>query len=360
VTYSFPIPGDYTVCGLATVYDLANNVVCLVDSCQLVTVEDPCAYSIGYLINGQTIDLNLSNPGFPAPDIATWFIDGPNGGVIGSGENIQYVFPEGGIYTVCIDYQVNGLACPAVLCETVTILEDCVASFSVTSLTVTDFQFDDLSTGNYSNFQWDFGDGLQSNALNPIHTYDVEGVYTVCLTIWDNDNFCQSTLCQDITVDFSPICDNILLVAAFSVPPGPSGLTIDFSNNSITDQSFGVFYEWDFGDGATSIDENPSHTYSAPGVYNVCLDMGWDGPVLCYADPICMNITVPLSVPSCNAVIAQTVVDSYGLFEVINNDNPNVPYSHVDWTVALNGVNIFLESNVNPFYFDFPQPGVYQ
>lgn len=45
------------------------------------------------------------------------------------------------------------------------------------------------------------------------------------------------------------------------------GNTIQFQNTSI----FSATYLWDFGDGAHSISENPSHTYSAVGEYNVSL-----------------------------------------------------------------------------------------
>lgn len=44
--------------------------------------------------------------------------------------------------------------------------------------------FSDLSTGNPSGWSWDFGDGKNSNEVNPSHIY-YEGTYTVHLQIWD-------------------------------------------------------------------------------------------------------------------------------------------------------------------------------
>ncbi|MEZ4932066.1 MAG: PKD domain-containing protein [Saprospiraceae bacterium] len=44
-------------------------------------------------------------------------------------------------------------------------------------------------------------------------------------------------------------------------------LTISFSNTTTN----GISYEWDFGDGNSSTDENPVHTYSAAGQYDVTL-----------------------------------------------------------------------------------------
>lgn len=56
-------------------------------------------------------------------------------------------------------------------------------------------------------------------------------------------------------------------VAAFAYQSTPGTTSINFN-------SFGqgnLNYSWDFGDGGTSSDPNPSHTYNSPGVYTVCL-----------------------------------------------------------------------------------------
>ena len=46
-----------------------------------------------------------------------------------------------------------------------------------------DVNFSDLSTGDFTEWLWDFGDGNQSSAQNPTHTYNSNGIYTVSLTI---------------------------------------------------------------------------------------------------------------------------------------------------------------------------------
>ena len=58
------------------------------------------------------------------------------------------------------------------------------------------------STGSYTNGSWDFGDGNFFSAVSndPIdHFYASDGVYNVCLTIWDDTN-CMSTFCSDVIV----------------------------------------------------------------------------------------------------------------------------------------------------------------
>ncbi len=48
--------------------------------------------------------------------------------------------------------------------------------------------FTNVSTGAYSNVEWDFGDGSQSTEINPSHQYTSDGVYQAVLTIYDNNN----------------------------------------------------------------------------------------------------------------------------------------------------------------------------
>ncbi len=61
---------------------------------------------------------------------------------------------------------------------------------------------------------------------------------------------------------------------------------------------------WDFGDGVTSTSKNPSHTYSAPGIYTVRFaDITTPG---CLSDTIQHNITIP-DVPSATITGTNTV-----------------------------------------------------
>lgn len=63
-------------------------------------------------------------------------------------------------------------------------------------------QFQNISSGTYTNSAWDFGDGANSSILNSTtHTYSAAGTYQVCLTISETLTNCQSTICHDITID---------------------------------------------------------------------------------------------------------------------------------------------------------------
>ena len=58
-------------------------------------------------------------------------------------------------------------------------------------------------------------------------------------------------------------------MACCDVPTtGTVGVSVSFSSSCSMDAST---YDWNFGDGATSTEANPTHTYTAAGTYKVVL-----------------------------------------------------------------------------------------
>ncbi|WNY28177.1 hypothetical protein MmiEs2_03590 [Methanimicrococcus stummii] len=127
-------------------------------------------------------------------------------------------------------------------------------------------QFSDQSvgSGNNSSFLWNFGDGTTSTERNPTHTYNKTGTYTVALTV---TNPCGAT---DSILKSSYVSVGNVPVADFSGTPtsGVSPLNVQFTDKS---QGNNLTYAWDFGDGATSTEKNPKHTYTKEGTYTVKL-----------------------------------------------------------------------------------------
>jgi PKD repeat protein len=125
-------------------------------------------------------------------------------------------------------------------------------------------QFTDLSTNNPTSWSWDFGDGVGTSTLqNPTYTYNAAGTYTVTLTATNAYGSGFETKTNYINVTELPVAD-------FEGSPtsGDAPLTVNF-----TDLSTGspASWSWDFGDGETSTQQNPSHTYNATGFYTVTL-----------------------------------------------------------------------------------------
>ena len=127
--------------------------------------------------------------------------------------------------------------------------------------------FSDLSTGEPTSWAWSFGDGATSTSRNPTHEYRDAGSYTVSLTARNAGGVDTETKIGYIVVSGPapppPVAD-------FSASPvsGEAPLSVAF-----TDASTGqpTSWSWDFGDGATSLMQNPTHQYAAPGAYTVSL-----------------------------------------------------------------------------------------
>jgi len=68
-------------------------------------------------------------------------------------------------------------------------------------------EFEDLSTNNPSTWLWDFGDMNTSDEQNPVHTYANDGVYTVTLTVSNNDGTDSIEISSYIVVDSSLPCN---------------------------------------------------------------------------------------------------------------------------------------------------------
>lgn len=128
-------------------------------------------------------------------------------------------------------------------------------------------QFNDLSFGNdIVSWTWNFGDGNSSNESNPEHVYEQAGLYTVSLVIKNSSN--ESSI--DVKEGFITILPSEGPFADFEFV-GSSGITP--FNVQFIDNSFGEItgWLWDFGDGVTSTERSPTHTYTSSGVFDVKL-----------------------------------------------------------------------------------------
>jgi PKD repeat protein/ABC-type branched-subunit amino acid transport system substrate-binding protein len=123
--------------------------------------------------------------------------------------------------------------------------------------------FVNQSSGNITQFTWRFGDGTTSIETHPTHTFVTPGIYTVTLEARGSGSISNFSWQINVRSSTAP-------VAAFSqsVTRGPAPLTVQF-----TDQSTGNITNlfWNFGDGTSTSDRNPTHTFTGVGTYNVFL-----------------------------------------------------------------------------------------
>lgn len=132
--------------------------------------------------------------------------------------------------------------------------------------------FQDMSFPAIANWDWNFGDGTNSNLQSPTHIY-AAGNYTVGLSVETIDG-CKGAFLVPNLIKSYPTP-----TAFFEANPPVT--TIDFPNIDFTDMSKkGTNYSWNFGDPAsnnnTSTLINPSHSYSSDGSYTVWLVLTTD------------------------------------------------------------------------------------
>ncbi len=120
---------------------------------------------------------------------------------------------------------------------------------------------------------WEFGDGQTSTEQHPTHVYTEDGTYTVRLTITTPGGPLSLEQLSYISVQTPP--DTAEFVA--DVTRGASPLVVTFTDRSTVVGA--TAWLWDFGDGQTSTEQNPSHTYDIEGGFTVSLTVtGTYGP----------------------------------------------------------------------------------
>jgi PKD repeat protein len=124
------------------------------------------------------------------------------------------------------------------------------------------------SDGSLASWSWTFGDGSTSSERNPSHTYAAGGRYDVLLMVTDDDGAADTkTHPADPTAPPTP--SNEAPHADFDVHC--DHLTCAFEDKSKDDDGTIVSRQWDFGDGSSSTEQSPTHTYDSPGHYQAVL-----------------------------------------------------------------------------------------
>ncbi len=201
-------------------------------------------------------------------------------------QNPMFNYGGAGNYYVCLSVYDSVSACQASYCDFVTIVDTsststfCAAEYIYYPNSATnEVYFTDKSVGNVNAWYWNYGDGTAAGSTqNPDHLYDHNGYYKACETVW-TDNGCQETFCDVVAVgdvtyscyaEYSYYADKVTSTAHFK----------NLSKGNITS------YYWDFGDGYSSVQKTPSHTYADTGYYAVCLTVYSDSCVNSFCDII--------------------------------------------------------------------------
>ncbi len=152
-------------------------------------------------------------------------------------------------------------------------------------------EFTDLSTGFPESWAWSFpgGDPATSNEQHPVVTYDLPGTYDVQLTVNTGVGSDEILMPGLITVLSSPTAGFDFTVN------GPEAV---FTNNSTNFDT----QSWDFSDGESSNEANPSHSYQMPGTYTVVLTVENLCDIATFSQEITIEDFLPVAGFSANEV----------------------------------------------------------
>ncbi|MEM4662794.1 MAG: PKD domain-containing protein [Candidatus Diapherotrites archaeon] len=123
--------------------------------------------------------------------------------------------------------------------------------------------------GSIKSYEWDFGDGSKDSGVAKSHTFASKGIYFVKLCVTDENNLAsEATVTIQVGLEsYNPV--PIILADKYY---GEVPLTINFDGSSSFDPDGSITkYYWKFGDGGTSTDKKPTHTYEKMGNYLVSL-----------------------------------------------------------------------------------------
>ncbi len=181
-----------------------------------------------------------------------------------------------GSYTVIVTDANGCMSTETFVVQAVSTIRD----FSIVHTGNCVYQFTDLSIGvnaNIIGWNWNFGDNTTSTDQNPLHAFQNPGTYNVCLTVVTDFGYCpEKEYCQqiEVTCEYQE-CD---VTANFNSFQNANSTVVAFNNFSSTPNPAITIigYEWSFGDGATSTQVNPLHTYPPvvgpqPDMYTVQL-----------------------------------------------------------------------------------------
>jgi len=125
-----------------------------------------------------------------------------------------------------------------------------------------------ISTGTLTNWDWTFGDGGTSITQDPLHAYPASGSYNATLVVTAS-NGCSDTVTYPVEVNPVPIANFSPITACADTPVLFDDLS--FISSGSIDQ-----WLYDFGNGNSSTDQNPTYVFNGSGGYPVTLTVTSD------------------------------------------------------------------------------------
>lgn len=267
------------------------------------------------------------------------------------GPSVSHTYQQGGTYTVAqiVD---DGCSVDTAFQQIVVYpAPDALFQFSHSGCLSDTVVFENLSTvdsGSINLYIWYFGDGDSSLATEPRHFYTSGGTYQVCLRTRTNYG-CWDEYCDSITINSNPIVQFSGQNLCLNEQP------VVFNN--ISTPGSGTFNStfWDFGDGNTSTQIQPSHTYAQAGVYTVRLTH--ENSFGCW-DSSQVQVTID-SIPTSSFNSVLIAGDSCDIPQTYQFNNSSTGAQGYIWDFDyLNAPGQWTSTLVNPV-FTYTSTGIY-
>jgi len=261
-TFTLALPADNSALEITVVDQQMEN--CTTSrNINGINCGDPCfdvMADFEYDINFATMEVVFADRS--TGNINSWSWDLGDGST-STDANPSHTYADPIVYEVCLTVE-DDAGCTATFCDKVRFSDEvCIAGFTYMQ---NDLEFIFTNTSDYEDpdteILWTFGDGsISTDVETADHTYSL-GSYTVCIQI--SSDSCEANYCE--VLDLTDPC--LLISPDFEAVKDGENLTVQFNDLTSGDPDSWL---WGFGDGATSTDQNPSHTFAAIGEYNICL-----------------------------------------------------------------------------------------
>ena len=261
-TFTVALPADNSAIEITVVDQQLEN--CTTSrNINGINCGDPCfdiMADFEFNINFATMEVEFTDQS--SGSVTAWSWDFGDGAT-STEANPSHTYADPIVYEVCLTVE-DDAGCTSTFCDKVRFSDQvCIAGFTYEQ---DDLNFTFTNTSDYEDpnteILWTFGDGsISSETDTTSHAYDL-GTYTVCIQI--SSDSCETSYCE--VIDLSDPC--LVISPDFEAVKDDENLTVQFNDLTSGDPDSWL---WGFGDGTTSTEQNPTHTFATMGEYNICL-----------------------------------------------------------------------------------------
>lgn len=270
-TYSFAISSTSTNSAYYSTKEGSFSPELIVQTLDQPIVAPSALFTADQLSGEAPLIVNFADQSTGNPNSWLWIFGDGNTAAI---QNPEHTYTNPGSYTVALTVSNSNGSDSETRIDYITVSEPLpvlpVANFVADSLSGEaphTINFTDLTTGQPVSWSWSFGDGNSSATQNPSHVYTNAGTYTITLIVNNADGSDSETKTDYISVNDPPLTPPVAAFTADDVE-GDIPHLVNFTDQSTNSPTNWI---WNFGDGNSSAEQHPAHTYSVAGAYTVTL-----------------------------------------------------------------------------------------